>query len=165
MNEMENQEKKSLKQYKNQSHIKESIRNVLSFLVFGGISHGQSAVLSSAVQDILAGTILPTTTLQLAKCVPRVIMTIAYPRFVSLIPPVIRVLLAALATATGILLVVYAGKTQVKLIGVALFSAGFGAAEVALIGLAAYYHPITMAAYQSGNGIFSVSIPLVYIGK
>lgn len=158
-------DEKPIKDVTNRHNNDEQYRNIVSFFVFGGITHGQSAVLSSAVQDILAGTLLPTTTLHLTKSLPRVLVTIFYPWYVAFIPPILRVLLAVVATATGILLVVYSREVHVKLIGVAMFSVGFGAAEVALTGLAAFYHPITMAVYQTGNGFFSAFSPLVYVGK
>ena len=142
----------------------EKIRNVLSFFIFGGISHGQSAVLSSAVQDVLAGTLLPTTTFHLMKSVPRVVVTIFYPWYIAFIPPVLSVLIAVVATATGILLVVFTSGAELKLVGVGLFSAGFGAGDVALTRFAAFYQPIAMAAYQTGNGYFSLLSPLTYVG-
>lgn len=114
-------------------------------------------VILSAALD-LVGPSVPKGIVLLADVVPSFGAKLVAPYFIHLVPYSIRVVIFAMISALGMLMIALTpsytdgGAISAKLAGVVLASLSSGGGELSFLGLTHYYGPFSLAAWGSGTG-------------
>lgn len=114
-------------------------------------------IILSAALD-LVGPSVPKAVVLLADILPSFLMKLCAPYFIHLVPYSFRIILFAVVSAWGMLLIALAppytdgGAITTKMVGVVLASLSSGAGELSFLALTHYYGPFSLAAWGSGTG-------------
>ncbi|KAL8634719.1 MAG: hypothetical protein Q9228_007703, partial [Teloschistes exilis] len=114
-------------------------------------------IILSAALD-LVGPNVPKAVVLLADILPSFFMKLCAPYFIHVVPYSLRVVLFAITSAWGMLLIalsppsIDAGTITTKMAGVVLASLSSGAGELSFLGLTHYYGDMSLAAWGSGTG-------------
>ncbi|KAL8689855.1 MAG: hypothetical protein Q9218_004564 [Villophora microphyllina] len=133
------------------------VRVGVAFWLFGLINNVLYVIILSAALD-LVGPNVPKAVVLLADILPSFLMKLCAPYFIHVVPYSLRVILFALASAWGMLLIALTpsytdgGAITTKMAGVVLASLSSGAGELSFLGLTHYYGDMSLAAWGSGTG-------------
>ena len=143
----------------------EALKTRLAFFVFGFLLYAVYSLIISGAQDILMGTLVPTSAVLVANIGPYFIVSLIAPYFIQKITYLPRVIAVFLLYVAGLFMVVVGNQVSVKLLGVALCSFAFGLGELSFVAMTAFYHQTAIGAFSAGTG-FGISLaPLYYTGK
>ncbi|KAL9031381.1 MAG: hypothetical protein Q9196_000598 [Gyalolechia fulgens] len=133
------------------------LRVGVAFWLFGLINNVLYVIILSAALD-LVGPSVPKSLVLLADVIPSFLMKLVAPYFIHLVPYSLRVILFALISSWGMLLIALTpaytdgGTITTKMTGVILASLSSGAGELSFLGLSHYYGSSSLAAWGSGTG-------------
>ncbi|KAL8848054.1 MAG: hypothetical protein Q9221_006914 [Calogaya cf. arnoldii] len=133
------------------------IRVCTAFWLFGLINNVLYVIILSAALD-LVGPNVPKAIVLLADIIPSFIIKLCAPYFIHLVPYSFRIVLFAVISSWGMLLIALAppytdgGTIATKMAGVVLASLSSGAGELSFLGLTHYYGSFSQAAWGSGTG-------------
>ncbi|KAL8935003.1 MAG: hypothetical protein Q9216_005633 [Gyalolechia sp. 2 TL-2023] len=128
-----------------------------AFWLFGLINNVLYVIILSAALD-LVGPSVPKSLVLLADVIPSFLMKLVAPYFIHVVPYSLRVILFALVSSWGMLLIALTpaytdgGTITTKMAGVILASLSSGAGELSFLGLTHYYGSSSLAAWGSGTG-------------
>lgn len=113
-------------------------------------------IILSAAQD-LVGSDVPKGAVLLADVLPAFFTKLVAPYFIHRVPHGTRVLVFALGSTVGMLVVALTpsdsdGSPAAKMLGIALASFASGGGELSFLGLTHYYGRLSLAAWGSGTG-------------
>ncbi|KAI4201698.1 MAG: hypothetical protein LQ350_003052 [Teloschistes chrysophthalmus] len=134
-----------------------NLRVCTAFWLFGLINNVLYVIILSAALD-LVGPNVPKAVVLLADILPSFFMKLCAPYFIHVVPYSLRVVLFAITSAWGMLLIalsppsIDAGTITTKMAGVVLASLSSGAGELSFLGLTHYYGDMSLAAWGSGTG-------------
>ncbi|KAL8958041.1 MAG: hypothetical protein Q9193_004827 [Seirophora villosa] len=123
----------------------------------GVINNVLYVIILSAALD-LVGPSVPKSVVLLADVIPSFLMKLVAPYFIHVVPYSARVILFALVSSWGMLLIALTpaytdgGTITTKMAGVVLASLSSGAGELSFLGLTHYYGAFSLAAWGSGTG-------------
>ena len=144
----------------------EKTRNILPFVVFGFISFASmNCACVMAAEDILSGSILPTSVVYAFDVTPYIVACLILPVVLDKFSPLVRVIAASSLITVGLILVACAGLLELKLLGVGAVAAGGAFADVGLLSMSAYYEEVTSRAYAAGTGAGTVFATSYYTGS
>lgn len=143
---------------------KEKPITIVAFFAFGFLIYAIYSLIISGAQDILAGTLVPTSAVLVANVGPYFIITVVAPYFIQKIPYFPRVLAIFFLEATGLIMVVTAKHVGARLLGISLSSFGFGLGELSFIAMTSFYHDTAVSAFSAGTGTGISLAPLYYTG-
>lgn len=150
---------------KEENHqAKEKPVTILAFYIFGFLIYAIYSLIISGAQDILAGTLVPTSAVLVANVGPYFVITVVAPYFIQKIAYFPRVLAICFLEATGLIMVATAKRVGVRLLGVSLSSFGFGLGELSFIAMTSFYHDTAVSAFSAGTGTGISLAPLYYTG-
>ena len=153
------------KHAKEENHqAKEKPVTILAFYIFGFLIYAIYSLIISGAQDILAGTLVPTSAVLVANVGPYFVITVVAPYFIQKIAYFPRVLAIFVLEATGLIMVATAKRVGVRLLGVSLSSFGFGLGELSFIAMTSFYHDTAVSAFSAGTGTGISLAPLYYTG-
>ena len=135
---------------------------------FGGVAmllHSFFTVVLSGSQDILAGTLIPTTTILASHVATMVIVTSFLPWCMQQIPYFWRTLIVFAAMASGTLVLITVKSVYVKIIGVSLNALAHGLGEISFLALSAFYGKFSITSFAAGSGAGILLGPIYYTGK
>jgi len=141
---------------------KEKPITIVAFFAFGFLIYAIYSLIISGAQDILAGTLVPTSAVLVANVGPYFIITVVAPYFIQKIPYFPRVLAIFFLEATGLIMVVTAKHVGTRLLGISLSSFGFGLGELSFIAMTSFYHDTAVSAFSAGTGTGISLAPLYY---
>ncbi|KAL8911854.1 MAG: hypothetical protein Q9171_003042 [Xanthocarpia ochracea] len=133
------------------------VRVCTAFWLFGLINNVLYVIILSAALD-LVGPNVPKAVVLLADIIPSFLIKLCAPYFIHLVPYWLRIILFAVTSSWGMLLIALAppytdGVTiTTKMAGVVLASLSSGAGELSFLGLTHYYGSFSQAAWGSGTG-------------
>ncbi|KAL8700219.1 MAG: hypothetical protein Q9201_005567 [Fulgogasparrea decipioides] len=133
------------------------VRVCTAFWLFGVINNVLYVIILSAALD-LVGPSVPKAVVLLADVLPSFIIKLCAPYFIHVVPYSLRMIIFAVASAWGMLLIALApsytdgGTITTKMAGVVLASLSSGAGELSFLALTHYYGPVSLAAWGSGTG-------------
>lgn len=137
----------------------------LVFFTLGLICHGIDYVLLAAVQDILAGTDLPTSIFLVVMTFPSSVMFLIGPYFVTNISYGYRICMVTVCMVITYPLIIFAEGTTWKLFGVTLEAFCYALGEVTFLGLTSLFSTErVLFAYSVGCGCGLLGSALYYIG-
>lgn len=145
--------------------VRERPRTILAFFMFGFLLYATYSLIISGAQDILQGTLVPTSAVLIANIGPYFSVTLIAPYFIQRVPYFLRVFTVFLLEASGLVMVVVGKQVSVRLVGVAFSSLGFGLGELSFIALTSFYHEAAVRAFSAGTGAGIALAPLYYTGK
>lgn len=128
-----------------------------AFWLFGLINNVLYVIILSAALD-LVGPSVPKSLVLLADVIPSFLMKLVAPYFIHVVPYSLRVILFALISSWGMLLIAFTpaytdgGTITTKMAGVILASLSSGAGELSFLGLTHFYGNTSLAAWGSGTG-------------
>jgi battenin len=131
--------------------------NILADPAPGLINNVLYVIILSAALD-LVGPNVPKAVVLLADIVPSLVIKLCAPYFIHVIPYSFRIILFAVISSWGMLLLALAppytdgGTITTKMAGVILASLSSGAGELSFLGLTHYYGTFSQAAWGSGTG-------------
>ena len=143
---------------------KEKPVTILAFYIFGFLIYAIYSLIISGAQDILAGTLVPTSAVLVANVGPYFVITVVAPYFIQKIAYFPRLLAIFFLEATGLIMVATAKRVGVRLLGVSLSSFGFGLGELSFIAMTSFYHDTAVSAFSAGTGTGISLAPLYYTG-
>jgi battenin len=114
-------------------------------------------IILSAALD-LVGPNVPKGVVLLADVVPSFLTKLCAPYFIHAVPYHVRIIIFALLSACGMLLIALTpeykdgGTISAKLLGVIIASLTSGGGELSFLGLTHFYGPFSLAAWGSGTG-------------
>ena len=123
----------------------------------GLINNVLYVIILSAALD-LVGPNVPKAVVLLADIIPSFLIKLCAPYFIHLVPYWLRIILFAVISSWGMLLIALAppytdgGAITTKMAGVVLASLSSGAGELSFLGLTHYYGSFSQAAWGSGTG-------------
>ncbi|KAL8928643.1 MAG: hypothetical protein Q9172_000858 [Xanthocarpia lactea] len=123
----------------------------------GLINNVLYVIILSAALD-LVGPNVPKAVVLLADIIPSFLIKLCAPYFIHLVPYWLRIILFAVISSWGMLLIALAppytdgGTITTKMAGVVLASLSSGAGELSFLGLTHYYGSFSQAAWGSGTG-------------
>ncbi|KAL4785171.1 CLN3 protein-domain-containing protein [Aspergillus varians] len=129
----------------------------VAFWLFGLINNVLYVIILSAALD-LVGPHVPKGVVLLADVLPSFGTKLIAPYFIHAVPYSIRIVICALLSALGMLVValspayVDGGTISSKLVGIVLASLSSGMGELSFVGLTHFYGPFSLAAWGSGTG-------------
>jgi hypothetical protein len=138
---------------------------LLAFTFFGCLANMGYSVVFSGIQDILAGTHIPTTTILSVSMVPQFVMEIIAPYFMKRISNLVLVSICFINSFVGFIVVAYVKQVQWKIAGVGLATLGISIGVITVVSLTSYFQPKAMSAYSTGTGIGLLAGALYYTGK
>ncbi len=86
----------------------EQLRTVTAFFIFGTLIFANFSLIIASAQDILAGTLIPTSTVLVANIAPGFIVTFIAPYFMQKIPYIARITVFCCADIGGLLMLALA---------------------------------------------------------
>jgi len=138
----------------------------VSFWVLGILNYATFLALLSGAQDILAGSVLQTSTVLMSAIVPYCIVVFFAPYFVKSIPYVLRFSVVFLIYATSFLVLGIVHGVKWKLSAMVIMSFGMGIADMSMVALTSYFtNASVLSAYSTGTGAGLVIGALYYTGK
>ena len=140
-------------------------RSIWAFGAFGFFTGYFLFVITSAAQDILEATVIPTSLVLLAATGPAALLSVVYPYFLQRIPLSAASCMVFVLSVTGMLITSLLQEPRFKLIGVCLVSFGCGGIESVFLSLSAFYGSTTVTSFTFGLGIANLVGPLSYTGK
>jgi len=149
----------------NEKKAKERPRTVLAFFMFGFLIYATYSLIISGAQDILQGTLVPTSAVLVANIGPYFAVTLIAPYFIQKIPYLPRVLAVFLLETSGLIMVVVGKSVYVKLVGIGFSSTGFGLGELSFIAMTSFYEESAVRAFSAGTGAGIALAPLYYTGE
>lgn len=138
----------------------ERSHTVIAFLIFGIFIYAPFSLIIASAQDILAGTLIPTSTVLVASVVPAFVINFAATYLMQKIPYIARITTFGCAVIGGLLMLALAKQVHWKLVGIGLASFG----EITVLVLTASYHEVASTAFSAGTGIGFVIAPIYYTG-
>ena len=143
----------------------EKFLNIIAFGVFSFVGYTLYNATMSAAEDILAGTILPTSIVYFCGIGPYFLGTLLLPIFIDKISPLLGVSVTFFLEASGIILVAFLQIREAKLIGICLISAARSFTDVGFLSLTALYEEVTARAFTAGAGIGVAFGAIYYTGR
>ncbi|KAF2858322.1 protein btn1 [Piedraia hortae CBS 480.64] len=125
-------------------------RACISFWLFGLINNLFYVIILSAALD-LVGPSIPKGTVLLASIIPSLATKSLVPYVIHVAPYGFRILVLALLSVGGMLMVTMASPKAVA-VGIVLANLSAGAGEVHFLSLTHFYGPLSLAAWGSGTG-------------
>lgn len=148
-----------------ETRVKERPRTILAFFMFGFLIYATYSLIISGAQDILQGTLVPTSAVLVANIGPYFTVTLIAPYFIQKIPYFPRVLAVFLLETSGLIMVVVGRHVTTKLVGIGFSSTGFGLGELSFIAMTSFYDESAVKAFSAGTGAGISLAPLYYTGE
>lgn len=123
----------------------------------GLINNVLYVIILSAALDLVGPTV-PKGVVLLADVIPSFLTKLVAPYFIHLVPYPVRILVFALLSTTGMLLIALTpaytdgGTVPTKMMGVVLASLSSGGGELSFLGLTHFYGAFSLASWGSGTG-------------
>ena len=143
----------------------ENAITVASFVVFGFVGYVFLSVVASAVQDILAGSSLPTSSILAVLGGPYLLVTLALPPFEDKLSPRALVFTVSLLFVSGTLMAALSQYTLVRFAGMSLLAAGMGFMDVGFLAMTARFKEVTVRAFVAGSGSGLFFGAIYYLGE
>ena len=140
-------------------------RTVLAFAAIGFLVDIFFYTNLSSSQDILQGTVIPTSFVFLSANGPACIASTLYPYFFQKIPVAMASCVIFVVSVAGMLMTSIIQELKLKLIGVCLVSFGYGSLDTIFYPLSVFYGKATVDSYAIGEGIAIIVAPSIYLGK
>lgn len=142
----------------------ERLRTLTAFFMFGTLIYATFSLVLAGAQDILAGTLVPTSMVLLVSIVPAFLVNLIAPYFIQKIPYFARISTFCCTGIVGLLMLALAKQVHWRLVGVGLVTFGEAVGEITSLALTSFYHEVTSTAFSAGTGMGFVIAPLYYIG-
>ncbi|MCJ1243964.1 battenin CLN3 protein [Trapelia coarctata] len=123
----------------------------------GLINNVLYVIILSAALDLVGPTV-PKGVVLLADVIPSFLTKLVAPYFIHLVPYPVRILIFALLSTAGMLLIALTpaftegGTVPTKMMGVVLASLSSGGGELSFLGLTHFYGAFSLASWGSGTG-------------
>ena len=140
-------------------------RTVLAFAAIGFLVDVFLFANLSSSQDILQGTMIPTSFVFLSSNGPACLAAALYPFLFQKIPVPLASCVIFVVSVAGMLITSIIQEPRLKLIGVCLVSFGYGSLETVFYPLSVFYGKATVDSYTVGGGVAAFVAPLIYLGK
>lgn len=131
------------------------------FWLFGLVNNVLYVVILSAAADIV-GPALPKTLVLLADITPSLIIKLASPFFINMVPYEYRILVLVFLSAVGMFMVSFK-SLSLCMIGVILASISSGFGEVSFLQLTHYFEEAALNGWSSGTGAAGIIGSAVYM--
>ena len=135
---------------------------------FGGIGillHSFFSVVLAGSQDILAGTLIPTSTLLSVHVGTMVLVTAFLPWCMQHISYFLRTVVVFFAMVCGTLLLITVNNVHVKIVGVSLNALGHALGEISFLALGVFYGRLSITSFAAGSGAGILLGPIYYTGE
>lgn len=135
----------------------------------GLINNVLYVIILSAALDLVGPTV-PKGVVLLADVIPSFLTKLVAPYFIHLVPYPVRILLFALLSTTGMLLIALTpaytdgGTVPTKMMGVVLASLSSGGGELSFLGLTHFYGAFSLASWGSGTGAYALATTVLGMG-
>lgn len=143
----------------------ERIKTAASFCGMGVLIHCFFTLVVSGSEDILAGTLLPTTTILVSHVAPMVLVATAFPWCMQKIPYSARTLAVFCFMTAGLLMVTFMDSVYLKIAGVSLNAVAHALGEISFLALTAFYGRTAVTAFAAGSGAGILLGPIYYTGE
>ena len=140
-------------------------RTVLAFAAIGFLVDIFFYTNLSSSQDILQGTVIPTSFVFLSSTGPACLAAAVYPYLFQKIPVPLASCVIFVVSVTGMLITSIIQEPRLKLIGVCLVSFGYGSLDTIFYPLSVFYGKTTVDSFTTGGGIATFVVPFIYLGK
>ena len=140
-------------------------RTVLAFAAIGFLADIFFYTNLSSSQDILQGTVIPTSFVFLSSTGPACLATALYPFLIQKIPLPLASCVIFVVSVAGMLITSIIQVPRLKLIGVCLVSFGYGSIEAIFYPLSVFYGRAAVNSFTIGGGIATFVAPLIYLGN
>ncbi|GFO30161.1 Battenin [Plakobranchus ocellatus] len=180
--------------FKNPQEKRAMQRNLASFWIFGLTNNFAYVVMLSAAHDILdqeQGSEIPansttnsstegppvtsnssylecntisTGAILLADILPSLTVKLTFPIFLQKIPYPVKISLVSVFGLSSFILVAFAQKVWLSILGVVLTSIGSGLGEITFLSLTTFYHRNMVSVWSSGTGGAGILGALAYAG-
>ena len=147
------------------SSAKVKRRTVLAFAGIGFLVDIFFFANLSSSQDILQGTVIPTSFVFLSCTGPACLSAVLYPYLFQKIPVSMASCVIFVVSVAGMLITSIIQEPRLKLIGVCLVSFGYGSLDTIFYPLSVFYGQATVDSYTIGAGIAILLAPLSYLGN
>ena len=147
------------------NNSKESTRNIACFFVLGVLSLIYDEISLAAAEDVLAGSIIPTTIVIIAIAVPVLGVKTTAPWFLQNCSYLHKSCVVVFLLVTGLVVVVAVENVHWRLFGISVIESGVSFSEITFLALTASYQEITVSSFVAGIGVASLLGPLYYTGQ
>ena len=118
----------------------------------------------AAAEDVLAGSIIPTTIVIIAIAVPVLGVKTTAPWFLQKCPYLHKSCVVVFLLVTGLIVIVAVQNVHWRLFGISVIESGVSFSEITFLALTASYQEVTVSAFVAGIGVASLLGPLYYTG-
>ena len=140
-------------------------RTVLAFAAIGFLVDIFFYTNLSSSQDILQGTVIPTSFVYLSSTGPACLAAAVYPYLFQKIPVPLASCVICVVSVAGMLITSIIQEPRLKLIGVCLVSFGYGSLDTIFYPLSVFYGQATVDSYTIAAGVATLLAPLSYLGN
>lgn len=144
---------------------RESARNIACFFILGVLSLIYDEISLAAAEDVLAGSIIPTTIVIIAISVPVLAVKATAPWFLQKCSYLHKSLVVVFLLVTGLIVIVSVQNVHWRLFGISVIESGVSFSEITFLALTACYQEVTVSAFVAGIGVSSLLGPLYYTGE
>ena len=143
----------------------EKLVTTAAFFVVSFVPYALAFAAISAAEDILVGTVIPTSVVYLCDVGPFFLATLILPLVVDYIPPLMTMLGTFVMCESGIILIAVFQTLEIKMVGVVLMSLANGFGDVGFLSLTALYGEVVVRSYSAGIGYAMAIGSIYYTGK
>ncbi|EDO38401.1 predicted protein [Nematostella vectensis] len=140
------------------------LRTIIAFFGVGFLLHCLFSIIISGSEDILAGTVIPTTVVVIAHVGPMTLVNYSCPWFMQKLSYFIRVFIVFGFMAGGLLVIVFVEQPYFKIAGVSLNAVAHALGEITFLALGAFYGEVAVTSFAAGSGAGILIGPVYYLG-
>ncbi|XP_032234982.2 protein BTN1 [Nematostella vectensis] len=140
------------------------VRTIIAFVGVGFLLHCLFSIIISGSEDILAGTVIPTTVVVIAHVGPMTLVNYSCPWFMQKLSYFIRVFIVFGFMAGGLLVIVFVEQPYFKIAGVSLNAVAHALGEITFLALGAFYGEVAVTSFAAGSGAGILIGPVYYLG-
>ncbi|XP_029209755.2 battenin-like [Acropora millepora] len=142
----------------------EKAKIIIGFFLLGVLLLVYDEICLTAAEDIISGSRISTTSVVIAIASSVLVVQTIVPWFLQKCSYLCKSCITACLLLTGLLVIVWAEKINVRLFGISVIEAGVSFGEITFLALTAFYHDVTVSALVTGFGSASIVGPLYYTG-
>lgn len=150
---------------KTTNYSRESARNIACFFVLGVLSLIFDEISLAAAEDVLAGSVIPTTIVIISIAVPVLGVKTTAPWFLQKCSYSHKSFVVVILLVTGLIVIVSVQNVHWRLFGISVIESGVSFSEITFLALTASYQEVTVSAFVAGIGVSSLLGPLYYTGE
>ena len=143
----------------------EQIRTAVSFCGVGIVLHTFFTMILSGSEDILSGTLLPTSTILISHVGPMSVVATVFPWFMQRFSYLARTLCVFALMTGSLLMLTFLDNVYLRIVSVAINAVAHAVGEVSFMALSVFYGRTAVTAFAAGTGAGILVGPLFYTGK